>query len=86
VCLLGAGVGFYLERNLAYGLFAVLTAAVVPYTLVFMKDTNGQLFGLPEKYEVKTAQNLIRRWARFHSVRTALSIASFLTLLVYIHH
>ena len=61
---------------------AVLLGSVVPFTLVIMWPTNRQLVDPALDPSSQRARQLLIRWGRLHAVRSALSCAAFLILLL----
>ena len=61
---------------------AVLLGSVVPFTLVVMLPTNHQLVDPALDPGGQRATQLLRRWGRLHAVRSVLSGAAFLILLL----
>lgn len=67
-----------------YGLAALLTVGIAPYTLVIMKGTNGRLIAKSEEKETvregKTGgeegevRGLLESWARLNAVRSLLPL------------
>jgi len=61
---------------------AILLGSVVPFTLVVMWPTNRQLVDPALDPSSQKATQLLMRWGRLHAVRSALSGAAFLILLL----
>jgi len=61
---------------------AILLGSVVPFTLVVMLPTNHQLVDSALDPGGQKATQLLRRWGRLHAVRSVLSGAAFLILLL----
>src|SRR5712675_2721296 len=57
----------------------LLLGALVPFTLIVIFPTNKRLLDPSLDKASNLAQQLLHRWATLHAVRTALSLASFLT-------
>ena len=75
--LLGAGIGWLVG--------AVIILAVVPFTFVVIMPTNNQLLAPGRDLSSPQTRALLKRWAKLHGVRSALSLlasAIFLWLLV----
>lgn len=75
--LLGASIGWLVG--------AILILAVVPFTFVAIMPTNNQLLAPGRDLSSPETRALLKRWARLHGVRSALSLlasAIFLWLLV----
>jgi hypothetical protein len=60
---------------------ALLLGAVIAFTLLVIFPTNKRLLDPSLGKDSALANHLLHRWAAFHAVRTALSLASFLTFL-----
>jgi len=61
------------------GLVAWLLGAVVPFTIIVILPTNKALLANPTGID---AVRLLTRWNRLHAVRTVLSFAALLLLLL----
>jgi hypothetical protein len=61
---------------------AILLGSVVPFTLIVMWPTNRQLVDPALDPSSQRATQLLMRWGRLHGVRSALSGAAFLILLL----
>jgi uncharacterized membrane protein len=72
----------WVVRDPWIALGAILLGAVVPVTLVVILPTNEQLLDLALDPRSKKAEDLLTRWGRLHAIRTALSSAAFVLLLV----
>jgi uncharacterized membrane protein len=59
----------------------LLLGAVIPFTLIVILPTNKRLLDPSLDKDSELAEQLLHRWATLHSVRSALSLASFLTFL-----
>ena len=80
-CVLGLWSAWvYNDVWLASG--AVLLGSVVPFTLVIMWPTNRQLVDPALDPSSQRATQLLIRWGRLHALRSALSSAAFLILLL----
>ena len=60
----------------------LLLGAVIPFTLIVILPTNKRLLDPTLDKDSELAQQLLQRWAMLHAVRSALSLASFLTFLL----
>jgi len=60
---------------------ALLLGAVIPFTPIVILPTNNRLLDPSLDKNSASAEHLLHRWATFHAVRSALSLASFLTFL-----
>lgn len=59
---------------------SVLSVAIVPYTLIFMKSTNDKLLSLAKKEELTASESqdgeaLLKRWVSLNGVRSLLPLA-----------
>ncbi len=61
---------------------AIMFGLVVPFTLVVIAPTNHRLLDPGLDSGSGEAATLLQRWGRLHAVRSALSAAAFLLLLV----
>ena len=61
---------------------AILIGAVVPFTLIVIRPTNDRLLDESRDLSNDEAAELLGRWGRLHAVRTALSVAAFVLLLM----
>jgi len=61
---------------------AILLGSAVPFTLVAMLPTNHQLLDPALDPSSQKAAQLLSRWGRLHAVRSVLSGAAFLILLL----
>jgi hypothetical protein len=62
----------------------LLLGAVIPFTLIVILPTNKRLLDPSLDKDSKLAEQLLRRWATLHAVRSALSLTSFLVHLISI--
>jgi Domain of unknown function (DUF1772) len=77
-----AATAAWLQGAPALWLFGgLLLGAVIPFTLFVMLPTNKRLLNPSLDKDSKLADQLLHRWAMLHAVRSALSLASFLTFL-----
>src|SRR5215813_6844713 len=63
---MGAGLGWLVA--------AVLIGAVVPFTVIGIMPTNHKLLAPGRDLGSAETRTLMKRWARLHAVRTALSV------------
>jgi len=56
---------------------ALVLGALVPFTLVVITPINTRLLDARLDADSEEAIALLRRWARLHAVRTAISVAVF---------
>jgi hypothetical protein len=61
---------------------AILLVAVVPFTLIAILPTNKQLTDPALDPRGRSAMDLLVRWGRLHTVRSAASVAAFLLFLL----
>ena len=61
---------------------AMLLFAVVPFTLFVIMPVNDRLLEAGRDPEAPDTERLLRRWGSLHAVRTVLSGASFVVVLV----
>ena len=61
---------------------ALLLGAVVPFTLIFILPTNKRLLDPALDPHGAEASHLLNRWGRLHAVRSVLSAAVFLILVI----
>jgi len=59
---------------------AVLTVAIVPFTIIFMGKTNARLLGLAKKEELTASETreggaLLKKWGFLNGVRSLLPLA-----------
>ncbi|KAF3050242.1 hypothetical protein E8E11_000573 [Didymella keratinophila] len=59
---------------------AVLTVAIVPFTIIFMGKTNARLLGLAKKEELTASESregeaLLKKWGFLNGVRSLLPLA-----------
>jgi Domain of unknown function (DUF1772) len=78
-----AGLGAaWLKSDVMICVAALLLGIVVPFTLVVILPTNKRLLDSALDPRSSEALRLLRRWGQLHAVRTVLSIAAFLILLL----
>ena len=82
VGLLAAVVAWSRTGHGALLIGGLLLGAVVPFTLLVILPTNNQLLAPALDPESEQATMLLRRWGRFHAVRSVLGTLAFATLLV----
>src|SRR4028118_457802 len=84
-----AGVGFL--SAVAAGLMGasvwwlvggVLLVAVIPYTLVVVFPTNNKLLDPAIEKDPDLVRRLLVRWGRLHTVRSIMSLATFLVFML----
>lgn len=83
----GALAGFgaaWQRQDLWMVVAALLLGSVVPFTLLVIFPTNARLLDPALDPRGPDAPRHLARWGRLHAVRTVLSLASFLILLVRI--
>lgn len=70
------------SRDAQFVVGGLLLGAVVPFTLLVIAPTNRHLTAPALDPESEEALHLLHRWGRLHAVRTALSAAAFVVLLL----
>jgi uncharacterized membrane protein len=60
----------------------VLLVAVIPYTLIVVFPTNDKLLDPAIDKNPDVARRLLTRWGRLHTVRSIMSLATFLGFLL----
>jgi uncharacterized membrane protein len=60
----------------------VLLVAVIPYTLVVVFPTNNKLLDPAIEKDLDLARRLLVRWGRLHTVRSIMSVATFLVFML----
>ena len=60
----------------------VLLVAVIPYTLIVALPTNNKLLDLAIEKDPDLARRLLVRWGRVHTVRSVMSLATFLVFVM----
>ncbi len=60
----------------------VLLVAVIPYTLIVALPTNNRLLDPAIEKDPDLARRLLVRWGRVHTVRSVMSLATFLVFVV----
>jgi hypothetical protein len=83
-----AGVGFLsaiaawlMGSSVWWMVGGILLVAVVPYTLIVVFPTNNRLLDPAVDKNPDLARRLLVRWGRLHTVRSAMSLATFLTFI-----
>jgi uncharacterized membrane protein len=59
----------------------LLLGAVIPFTLIVILPINKRLLDPSLDKDSQLAEQLLQRWAMLHTVRSCLSLASFLVFL-----
>jgi uncharacterized membrane protein len=80
--MLAALDAWWQSRDAQFLVGGLLLGAVVPFTLVVIAPTNRHLTSPALDPESEDALRLLHRWGRLHAVRTVLSAAAFLILLL----
>ena len=80
-CVAG-GLAAWQLHDLATLVAAMLLGLVVPFTLIVIFPTNARLLDPALDPQTAEAAQLLRRWARLHAVRSALSVVAFLLFLL----
>ena len=60
----------------------VLLVAVIPYTLIVALPTNNKLLDPAIEKNPDLARRLLNRWGRVHTVRSVMSLATFLAFVL----
>ena len=60
----------------------VLLVAVIPYTLIIVFPTNNRLLDPAIDENPDLARRLLIRWGRLHTVRSVMSLATFLAFMM----
>ncbi|KAI8380932.1 uncharacterized protein BYT42DRAFT_564708 [Radiomyces spectabilis] len=73
------GLCYYQNRQSRYFYGMIFSAALVPFTILFIKPINDQLFALEgkENYDRKKAYQLVQRWNKLQWFRTLSSTVAF---------
>jgi hypothetical protein len=75
---LGAGIAAWFQGAGTGWLIAGLTlGAVVPFTLIVIMPTNKRLLDPARDLDAAETRDLLVRWERLHTVRSALGLAAF---------
>jgi uncharacterized membrane protein len=80
-CLAGLSAAWQ-RQDLVVCAAALLLGSLVPFTLVVIFPTNKRLLDPTLDPRGPEASQLLTRWGRLHAVRTVLSTASFVLLVV----
>jgi len=80
-CVTGV-IGGWQSNDVASTVAALLLGAVVPFTLVVILPTNKRLLDAGLDAHGDEASRLLNRWGRLHAVRSVLSAAAFLILVI----
>src|SRR5208282_834838 len=73
---------WWMSRELAWLVGAILIGSVGPFTLLIMLPTNSRLIDPTLDRSSEAARQLLVRWARLHAMRTVLSLTALLIFLV----
>ena len=82
VACLSAFSSWWMNRELAWLVGAILIGFVVPFTLIIMLPTNTNLIDPTLDAGSEAARQLLVRWARLHAMRTVFSLTALLIFLV----
>ena len=80
-CVTGFIGGWQLNDSVSI-LSALILGAVVPFTLIVIRPTNKRLLDRALDPQGAEASHLLDRWGRLHAVRSVLSAAAFLILVI----
>ena len=80
-CMTGSIGGWQLNDRVSI-LSALILGAVVPFTLIVILPTNKRLLDPGLDPQGAEASHLLDRWGRLHAVRSILSAAAFLILVI----
>ncbi len=80
-CVTGV-IGGWQLNDIASIVAALLLGAVVPFTLIVILPTNKRLLDPALDAYGAEASRLLNRWGRLHAIRSALSGAAFLILVL----
>ena len=61
----------------------ILLVLVAPFTLIVIKPTNNRLLYLNAEKDAEEAKMLLNRWNKLHLVRSVLSLAALIILLLH---
>lgn len=78
---LAAMASFAFASNYAWLFGGICIVAVVPFTLIVILPTNRNLLDPSLDRNSEAAHQLLVRWGKLHTVRTALSLAAFVVFL-----
>jgi hypothetical protein len=76
--LVGGIIAAFASGNWVWALAGGCVGAAVPLTLVVIAPVNRQLMGEPGRLADPQTTDLLRSWARLHTLRTALGLAGFI--------
>jgi competence protein ComGC len=83
ICAFLAAVSaWWMNRTPIWLLGGILIGAVVPFTLIVILPTNKKLLSAGLEKDSDLARRLLSKWGRLHAVRTVLSLAALVILLV----
>jgi uncharacterized membrane protein len=84
-----AGVGFFsavaawlMGAGAWWLVGGILLVAVIPYTLIMVFPTNNKLLDPAIDKDPDLARRLLIRWGRLHTVRSVMSVATFLVFIL----
>ena len=80
-CVTGV-IGGWIRNDIPPVVAALLLGAVVPFTLIVILPTNKRLLDPTLDAHGPEASQLLTRWGRLHAVRSVISTAAFLILLM----
>jgi uncharacterized membrane protein len=78
---LGAIAAWLLGAPALWLVGGLFLGAVIPFTLIVILPTNKRLLDPSLDKDSQLAEQLLQRWAMLHTVRSCLSLASFLVFL-----
>lgn len=79
---LNALIAWFLDGGLSWLIGGVLLGSVIPFTLIVIFPTNKKLLDPSLDSNSDLARQLLIRWGRLHAVRSILSLAAFVILLL----
>ncbi len=82
VGFLGAVAAWLMGGSVWWLVGGVLLVAVIPYTLVIVFPTNNRLLDPAIDENPDLARRLLIRWGRLHTVRSIMSLATFLAFMM----
>jgi uncharacterized membrane protein len=82
VAFLTSAGAWWLHAGWAWVVAGILMGAVVPFTLIVILPTNRKLLDPSLDKSSESARNLLQKWGRLHAVRTVLSLAALVVLLL----
>jgi hypothetical protein len=80
-CVAGV-IGGWLRNDVTSTIAALLLGSVVPFTFIVILPTNNRLLNPALDVRGAEASHLLTRWGRLHAVRSVLSAAAFLILVI----